>query len=149
MGDDIGPGIRLEDACRYVDDLRIVVSTNQSADEVQTTISQWLQNLLNNNASGLLLSQDKTKTAEVGGSQRPFVRQSRRMDWIQKAVSGGFDAIAGAEILDLVQGLMRAQEALRHEPEDSGWQFSPLPDVRDETVARFLRRSLPGPRTGP
>ena len=31
---------------------------------------------------------------------------------------------------------MRAQEALRFD-DDSGWRLSPVPDVRDETVARF------------
>ena len=55
---------------------------------------------------------------------------------IQSAVSGGFDAIGGEEILDAVQGLMRAQEALSV-GDDSGWRLSPVPDVRDETVARF------------
>jgi len=138
IGDQIAPSIHLEDTCRYVDDLRLVVSATRSAEEVQINVCRWLQELLDNTAHGLLLSEDKTKIAEVGGSQqRPFVRQSRRMDQIQQAVSGGFDAIAGAEILDAVQGLMRSQEALRLEPGGSGWEFSPMPDVRDETVARF------------
>ena len=58
------------------------------------------------------------------------------MNRIQSAVSGGFDALGGEEILDAIQGLMRAQEALSV-GDDSGWRFSPVPDVRDETVARF------------
>ena len=137
IGEKVVPGIRLEDACRYVDDLRLVVTTDLLAEECQKEIAQWLQLLLDDSASGLRLSKDKTKAAEFGGSERPFVRQSTRMERIQSGVSGGFDAIAGAEILDAVQGLMRAQEALSRESVESGWQFSPLPDVRDETVARF------------
>ena len=58
------------------------------------------------------------------------------MNRIQSAVSGGFDALGGEEILDAIQGLMRAQEALSV-GDASGWRFSPVPDVRDETVARF------------
>ena len=58
------------------------------------------------------------------------------MNRIQSAVSGGFDALGGEEILDAIQGLMRAQEALSV-GDDSGWRLSPVPDVRDETVARF------------
>ncbi len=58
------------------------------------------------------------------------------MNRIQSAVSGGFDALGGEEILDAIQGLMRAQEALSV-GDDSGWRLSPVPDVRDDTVARF------------
>ena len=105
--------------------------------DVRNAIIKWLKYMLRDKAPGLLLSDNKTKVAEFGGSHRPFIRQSRRMDQIQSSVSGGFDAIAGAEILDAVQGLIRSQEALSHEEVDNGWKFTPLPDVRDETVARF------------
>lgn len=64
------------------------------------------------------------------------MRQSVKMNRIQSAVSGGFDALGGEEILDAIQGLMRAQEAL-NVLDESSWQLSPVPDVRDETVARF------------
>ena len=59
------------------------------------------------------------------------------MKRIQSAVSGGFDAIAGQEILDAIQGLMRSQRAFSRESKKHDWQFSPVPDVPDETVARF------------
>ena len=137
IGLEIAEDIYLADTCRYVDDLRIVVATNQSQGEVREAACDWLQNMLNSEAPGLLLSIDKTKAVEFGGSQRPLVRQSRRMERIQSAVSGGFDAITGAEVLDAIKGLMRSQESLSQEVTNSGWQFSPLPDVRDDTVARF------------
>ena len=150
IGNEIVPGIRLEDACRYVDDLRIVVTADQqrlpqwnledgeqTIAQLENTITEWLQNQLNLDAPGLLVSDKKTKTAEFGSSERPLVRQSARMDRIQSAVSGGFDASGGEEILDAIQGLVRSQQALNREPTGSGWTFSPLSDVRDETVARF------------
>jgi len=144
VGSDIALGVRLEDACRYVDDLRIVVTVGgddlDDADGVslvEKRVSKWLQDLLTDAAPGLLVSSEKTKAAEVGGAERPLVRQSAKMSRIQSAVSGGFDAIGGEEVLDAIQGLMRSQEALSLGAEEDGWALSPLPDVRDETVARF------------
>jgi hypothetical protein len=144
LASEIGPGIRLEDGCRYVDDLRIVVTVGGSEFHspdglkvVEERVFAWLQELLTAEAPGLLVSSEKTKAAEVGGSERPLVRQSAKMIRIQSAVSGGFDAIGGEEVLDAIQGLMRSQDNLSLGAEDDGWVLSPLPDVRDETVARF------------
>ena len=140
IGTEIASGILLADACRYVDDLRVLIAIDQnsdgSSDDIEKTVSGWLSQVLEENATGLALSSEKTKIATLGGDERPLVRQSAKMNRIQSAVSGGFDALGGEEILDSIQGLMRAQEALSV-GDDSGWRLSPVPDVRDETVARF------------
>ena len=140
IGTEIAPGILLADACRYVDDLRVLVAvdpnTAASSGDPEKPVSGWLSQVLKENAPGLALSPEKTHAAALGGDERPLVRQSAKMNRIQSAVSGGFDALGGEEILDAIQGLMRAQEALTV-GDDSGWQLSPVPDVRDETVARF------------
>ena len=140
IGTEIAPGILLADSCRYVDDLRILVAVAPNADgpsnDLEKTVSGWLSHVLEENAAGLTLSTEKTQVAALGGDERPLVRQSAKMNRIQSAVSGGFDALGGEEILDAIQGLMRAQEALII-GDDSGWRLSPVPDVRDETVARF------------
>ena len=140
IGTEIASGILLADSCRYVDDLRILVavapSSDGSSNDLEKTVSKWLSRVLEENAAGLALSPDKTQVAALGGDERPLVRQSAKMNRIQSAVSGGFDALGGEEILDAIQGLMRAQEALSV-GDDSGWRLSPVPDVRDETVARF------------
>ena len=140
IGTEIAPGVLLADACRYVDDLRILVAAAPNAEgssnDLEKTVSGWLSRLLDENATGLALSPEKTKIAALGGDERPLVRQSAKMNRIQSAVSGGFDALGGEEILDSIQGLMRAQEALSVD-DKSGWRLSPVPDVRDETVARF------------
>src|SRR5262249_33173100 len=104
-------------------------------EDIKTAVCSWLDGLLTRDATGLELSAEKTGVAEFGGDERPLVRQGTRMNRIQTAVSGGFDAIAGEEILDAIQGLMRAQEALG--VADESWRLSPVADVRDETVARF------------
>ena len=141
LGTEIAPGVQLVDACRYVDDLRILIASDptsdgSSYDSIEMISTSWLNQLLDEHATGLALSPEKTRVAALGGDERPLVRQGTRMNRIQSAVSGGFDALGGAEILDAIQGLMRAQEALSV-GDDSGWRFSPVPDVRDDTVDRF------------
>lgn len=136
----IAPGIRLEDCCRYVDDLRIILSVDRThtLQDVEQTVRSWLTALIEQYAKGLQISAEKTTAATLYGDERPVVRQSRKMARIQSGVSGGFDAIAGEEILDAVQGLIRSQR--RYSTDDSeqrNWAFAPIPDVRDETVARF------------
>ncbi len=140
IGSEIAPGCMLADACRYVDDLRVLVTVGRdseyAASDLEKTVSDWLSEVLDKKAKGLSLSPKKTQVAALGGDERPLVRQSGKMNRIQSAVSGGFDALGGEEILDAIQGLMRAQEALSV-GDDSGWRLSPVPDVRDATVARF------------
>ncbi|MYC62895.1 MAG: RNA-directed DNA polymerase [Caldilineaceae bacterium SB0661_bin_34] len=140
IGTEIAPGIQLADACRYVDDLRILIAvapnSDYSSNDLEETVSCWLSQVLEENGPSLRLSSEKTQIAPLGGDDRPLVRQSAKMNRIQSAVSGGFDALGGEEILDAIQGLMRAQEALSV-GDDSGWRFSPVPDVQDDTVARF------------
>ena len=136
---EIASGIRIEDACRYVDDLRVVVTANRHTDlrRVENEVHRWLRRLLDDEATGLEPSEEKTNAAEFGGGGRPLIRQSSKMNRIQSAVSGGFDAIGGEEILDAIQGLIRSQKRLSKEQDEGGWRFSPVPDVRDETVTRF------------
>jgi Reverse transcriptase (RNA-dependent DNA polymerase) len=137
---EITPGVRVEDACRYVDDLRIVLEIDSDArlTEVKVAVSKWIQRLLDSRARGLKVSEDKTEVAAVRGDEHPIVSQSRKMEGIQSAVSGGFDAIGGEEILNAVQGLIRSQRRFsERRVEEERWAFSPVPDVRDDTVARF------------
>ena len=140
IGTEIAPGVQLADACRYVDDLRVTVAVGLQADgtaeHVKTAVEAWLHQLLRQEAPGLQLSPEKLRVAALGGDESPLVRQSARMKRLQTAVSGGFDALGGAEILDAIQSLVRAQETLSV-VDDSGWPLTPAPDVLDETVARF------------
>ena len=140
IGRNIAPGITLADVCRYVDDLRLTVTVAPAADNtlahVREATATWLQRLLSQEAPGLLLSAEKMRVAAFGGDERPVVRQSAKMTRIQGAVSGGFDAFGGDDILDAIQGLVRTQETLTT-AEDPGWHLTPVPDVHNETVARF------------
>ena len=140
VGTEVIPGIRLEDACRYVDDLRIVVSLDSKRENLQpfikTNIECWLNSVLNIEAPGLELSREKTRVVTLGGNDCPPIPQGLKMKRIQSAVSGGFDAVGGEEILDAIQGLVGGQDS-SSVVDNKAWRFSPIPDVRDETVARF------------
>ena len=137
---EIAPRIRIRDVCRYVDDLHIVLSVKGSwkLGAVERHVTDWIQKLLDRHAKGLKASEDKTTAAVFGGDERPLVLQSRKMARIQGAISGGFDAIGGEEILEAIQGLIRSQQRYAEDrTKDQGWSLSPIPDVRYETVARF------------
>ena len=137
LGEEIKDGIRLEDACRYVDDLRLVVTSEHDADECKAAVGEWLQSMLDEKAKGLYISKEKTDAVEFGTSQRPMVRQSERMKRIQEAVSGPFGVAEGWVLLDMIQGLVRSQQDLSRTQSDSNWDYSPKADVREERVARF------------
>lgn len=138
---EIEPGVHLHDVCRYVDDLRIVATVadrNRNLGDIEGIVTNWLQRFLEASSFGLEASREKTKAATFREDERPLVQQSRRMRRIQSAISGGFDAGGGEEILDAVLGLMRSQERYSEQrTEGQGWPFMPIADVRDATVARF------------
>jgi hypothetical protein len=136
----ITPGVILEDACRYSDDLRLVVRVDEMfpVENLEILMADWLAGILADSAPGLEVSREKTHAASLSESRRPLVRQSGKMRRIQSAVSGGFDAEGGEDILDAVQGLIRSQLAFSEERgTGTPWPFSPVPDVRDATVERF------------
>lgn len=130
----------LEDACRYVDDLRLVLCTSGEQDlhSLESEASTWLDELLHSTANGLASSKEKTHAALFHGEERPLVRQSRKMRRIQRTVSGGFDAAGGEEVLDSILGLIQAQQRYsQKQSRRQRWDLAPVPDVRDDTVARF------------
>ncbi len=137
---EVAPGLVLHDACRYVDDLRLVVTEDRDLEltDIENAVYDWLSRLLGAQAPNLAVSRDKTLAVDFGGDERPLVRQSRKMNRIQREVSGGFDAIGGEDILDAVQGLLRSQQRYSESRvEGQGWAFAPVADVRDDTVTRF------------
>jgi len=140
IGSIIAPGIVLHDVCRYVDDIRLVltIAGNIDLDEIENEIIIWLQQILDSSSSELRIAPEKTRAVLFRGDERPLVRQGRKMQRIQQAISGGFDAIEGGEILDTIRALVRTQNRYSEKRlKDQGWQLTPIPDVRDETVARF------------
>ena len=140
IGTEFIPGFHLVDVCRYVDDLRIVMAQatgrNNSRAAIQSEVENWTNEILNNKAPGLSLLPDKTRVSAFERDDQPLIPQGTKMKHIQSAVSGGFDAVGGDEILRAIQGLISAQKSPDADAA-KGWRFAPIPDVRDETVARF------------
>jgi hypothetical protein len=139
-GGEIMEGISLVDACRYVDDLRLVLRVEVPIElsDIEKLIANWLSGLLDKNARGLIVSQEKTNASVYGGNERPVLQQSRKMARIQNAISGGFDAAGGEDIIDAVQGLVQSQRRYSENlVRNDGLGLAPVPDVGDATVARF------------
>ncbi|MDK1494486.1 RNA-directed DNA polymerase [Sinorhizobium sp. 7-81] len=137
---EIAPGVWLRDACRYVDDVRLTIAVAPGVTQVdaQERTMAWLQSQLETTTAGLQFSADKTVTASVGGRRQPLVRQSRKMERIQTAISGGFDASGGEEVIQAIEALVRSQSNLSRTAGTR--EPSPLraiSDVKDETVGRF------------
>lgn len=139
IGRDIAPGLRLDDAARYVDDFRLVLSGSKATHlrHVEQAVFHWLKVLLDRTAPGLAPGAEKTIASAFRADERPLVLQSKRMARIQAAISGGFDPIGGGEILDSVLALVRVQERLAKLDQTATTPFTPVPDVRDATVDRF------------
>lgn len=140
IGREVVNGVWLRDACRYVDDIRLTITTAPGVDpkDAEVRTMAWLGQLLAVTCPGLEFSPEKTSTASVGGEQMPLVRQSRKMERIQTAISGGFDASGGEELIQAIEALVRSQltiNGVEGSPTPPGLRA--VPDVKDETVGRF------------
>ena len=139
--DSITEGIILRDASRYVDDLRFVVEADSCFDvpEVEMKCHEWIEQTLQRTAPGLTANRDKTRAVAVHDSKRVMVFQSRRMRRIQESVSGGFDAHGGTQLLASLEGLFNTiGQFVETDENGTRWPLKAVPDVRDETVARFV-----------
>jgi len=138
---EIAEGIVLRDAARYVDDLRFVVEAADSSElkDVEVACHEWIEKMLEVAAPGLTANRDKTRAVPVHDPQRVMVFQSRRMRRIQEAVSGGFDANGGTQLLASLEGLFNTiGQFVETDQQGTRWPLKATPDVRDETVARFV-----------
>ncbi|MDZ4819512.1 MAG: RNA-directed DNA polymerase, partial [Planctomycetota bacterium] len=137
----IAKGVVLRDVARYVDDLRFVIEVPNATDlkDVESVCHAWVEQTLQVTAPGLTANGDKTRAVAVHDSQRVMVFQSRRMRRIQETVSGGFDANGGTQLLAALEGLFNTiGQFIETDENGTRWPLKAVPDVRDETVARFV-----------
>lgn len=140
IGREVANGVWLQDACRYVDDIRLTITTAPGIDpkEAQARLMAWLERILTEACPGLEFAPDKTSTASVGGEHMPLVRQSRKMERIQTAISGGFDASGGEEVIQAIEALVQSQVTINSsEGTSTPPSLRAVPDVKDETIGRF------------
>ena len=137
------PGITLLDACRYVDDLRLVLRVPETAivDDLETKITKWLNGRINATATGLLVEREKTQIVILGTEERFVVPQSRAAERIQHNISGGFDMEQGLNIIGALEGFLHAQHQYSPDAEDTpeglNMVMKGISDMRDDTAIRF------------
>ncbi|UNG18635.1 RNA-directed DNA polymerase [Stutzerimonas zhaodongensis] len=163
MGDSIGrrsrkSSFRIHDYCRYVDDIRLVVSVEIDDGVVADPailgeeISGWVQRRLSkyttpkgNPDSSLKINQLKTQLeplVEVGGDSGT----AARMKTFQKQLSGPFDVESLRQVESGLNGLLSLAELSLVEDDSSlplthGLQLASVAtlklEVRDDTLTRF------------
>lgn len=149
--------VKVHDYCRYVDDLRLVVSAEAetSPTSFEDAIAEWVQSVLDKSigakkgAGGLQLNQEKTESellSHVAGA----TSVATRMRQVQKQLSGPFDLSSLEELETALNGLLSmadAESAYVRSPTQG--QLPPLAvvarpplDVRDDTLTRFAAYRL-------
>lgn len=141
MGKEIFHGVMLHDVCRYVDDLRVLIEVKNHLsipeNKLKCKISNWLGKKLSHRAHGLKLSDDKTVILKHHNKRSQLLPNSIKMNRIQRAVSGGFDAHGGGVIIDAIQDMIYIRNESMIQESD---ELPMIPDVRHETVNRFASR---------
>lgn len=136
-------GLVLHDACYYVDDFRIVLTSARDSvrlneEDVGKRVVAILQDMISQTIAGLEVSKDKTQVTIEGRDKRFLVRQSREAARIQSQVSGTFDMLHGTELIAAIEGFFHTQQ--RYSTSDGSVSESLLvgvPDMADGTAARF------------
>ena len=135
-----GVSLRLHDYCRYVDDIRIVVSTSDPSvdnDSLKGVMISLFQRQLDVSAPGQILNKEKIKIDEyLGKMSADFTAQM--MDEIAIRGSGPMDEVNAWEILklnrELWPELKKKDEDLKFGEKTLVGQFS---NVKDETLERY------------
>lgn len=162
--------IVIHDYCRYVDDLRLVISIDDQArsqDELKAEITKWVQGCLDRS---ITVGADSSVRLEVSAEKTVIEvfaavgRQSgvaARMKSLQQQLSGPFDMATLQQVENGLDGLLALAELDFDEAEESSGSNSELSlaavarpklEVRDDTLTRFsayrltkslrLRRSM-------
>ena len=143
-------GVILHDYCRYVDDLRLVVSTNDAnqVEQIGKNINSWINTELRKRGSDQLsLNENKTQIISLvdldsGGSL------SGRINQLQKEISGPVDRDTLDGAISILEGLLTTQTDGLPANLDDFSDASLLKvakfdhDVRPDTLKRFAANRL-------
>ncbi len=161
--------IAVHDYCRYVDDLRLVVSVDgsHSIESLKSEITAWVQSCLDasirvdaESRARLEVSEQKTEIELFAAAGRQS-GVAARMKLLQQQLSGPFDMATLQQVENGLDGLLALAELDFGEENDSSKRPSELSlasierpkiEVRDDTLTRFsayrltkslrLRRSM-------
>jgi hypothetical protein len=153
----IEEGLLLHDYCRYVDDLRLVVSVDTATypeSRISSILSAWAQKVLyqtvEKKGEGLEINAKKTEVepySSVGGQSGT----AARMKSLQQDLSGPFDMATLQQVETGLSGLLAIAELGLREPPPSELHADPMPlasvarpklEVRDDTLTRFSAHRL-------
>lgn len=144
INSEIIEGIRLVDACRYVDDMRlIIVSRKKNINFIKDKISKFFNCELNK--LGLNIQEAKTKI-EVFRAKKAGI--SFKLKNIQSKISGPLSVNEIDEQLGHLEGLIGLAESLRtKEPDENNNNplaliDGPTQDVREDTLLRFSANKI-------
>ena len=141
FGQIINNNISLIDACRYVDDLRLVLTVPKDEKEeyVQKIVSDWLQDNLNRYALGMKVEPSKTKIIIKGREKHFLVPMSHNARRIQHDISGTMDMLHGTELIGAIEGFFYTQKRYSHEKAQANGHrlLVGMSDMRDDSASRF------------
>jgi len=138
-----GEATVLVDACRYVDDLRLVLHVPAKMEErtIEARVTEWLNQQLDSPETHLLVEEPKTKAVVKYRQTRFSVPQSRTASRIQHELSGGFDVEQGVQLISAIEGFFHAQRHYSTDAQEPQPGFPTIlrgvSDMRDDTAARF------------
>jgi len=101
-------GVEIHDYCRYVDDLRLVVSVDDGydVDDLSSDINKWIASLLMTYAGdGLEINPDKTKITALSDLDNSGTL-SARIAQIQEEISGPADRDTIDGVMGVLEGLL-------------------------------------------
>ena len=155
VGDSIGrtlsssKGIVLHDYCRYVDDLRLVVSAdNQSIGEISTVVNSFIKKLLKEHGGEKLsINIDKTKVNLLSDLDNSG-SMSNRIEQLQGELSGPADRDTLDSVTGVLEGFLTIEDESLSFLNDQSPDSALLSianfdhDIRSDTLKRFAANRL-------
>jgi len=143
-------GVTIHDYCRYVDDLRLVVSISDESQisRLSTIVNRWIGHVLNKfGGEGLSLNEQKTNiTLLVDLDSAGSI--SERVTRLQDEISGPMDRDVLDGAIGVLEGLLTTQADGFPEPTDRTPDGSLIKlakfdhDIRPDTLMRFTANRL-------
>lgn len=138
---------RVIDYCRYVDDMRFLLEVPEGleTEELKSEFNEYLTRRLAKTAPGLSANPDKTqiKRGDAEAASTPIADTMRA---VVTQISGPLDVATARQALEELDGLLATSTRRREELKVEGTGqdealrrlLAPEPDVRNETVERFV-----------
>ena len=134
----------IHDYCRYVDDIRIVISLSEPLrNNIETfgdAFSEWIQRIIDKKAKGQKINNKKTKFVEYNtNSPRTYIEE--QLENIKTLASGPMDAECAWELLRRNRALWTSASSIPEMgPMRIGEIVSPgdMSKIKEETIERFV-----------